>query len=65
MKKSIIILLCLFWTLYSKAQGVEYQTFIYTCDELQMKSQSRVKNLALQEVILETCLMQAKKQEKA
>ncbi len=27
MKKSIIILLCLFWTLYSKAQGVEYQTF--------------------------------------
>ena len=34
MKKSIIILLCLFWTLYSKAQGVEYQTFIYTSDEL-------------------------------
>lgn len=34
MKKSIVILLCLFWTLYSKAQGVEYQTFIYTSDEL-------------------------------
>lgn len=34
MKKSIIILLCLFWALYSKAQGVEYQTFIYTSDEL-------------------------------
>lgn len=34
MKKSIIILLCLYWTLYSKAQGVEYQTFIYTSDEL-------------------------------
>ena len=34
MKKSIIILLCLFWTLYGKAQGVEYQTFIYTSDEL-------------------------------
>lgn len=34
MKKCIVILLCLFWTLYSKAQGVEYQTFIYTSDEL-------------------------------
>lgn len=65
MKKSIIILLCLFWTLYSKAQGVEYQTFIIQVMNLQMKSQSRVKNLALREVILEICLMQAKKQEKA
>lgn len=34
MKKSIIIVLCLIWALYGKAQGVEYQTFIYTSDEL-------------------------------
>lgn len=34
MKRSIIIVLCLIWVLYSKAQGVEYQTFIYTSDEL-------------------------------
>lgn len=29
-----MVVLCLIWTLYSKAQGVEYQTFIYTSDEL-------------------------------
>lgn len=34
MKKTIMIILCLIWTLYGKAQGVEYQTFIYTSDEL-------------------------------
>lgn len=34
MKKTIMIILCLIWTLHSKAQGVEYQTFIYTSDEL-------------------------------
>lgn len=34
MKKTIMIILCLIWTLYGKAQGIEYQTFIYTSDEL-------------------------------
>ena len=34
MKKIIMIILCLIWTLYGKAQGIEYQTFIYTSDEL-------------------------------
>lgn len=29
-----MIILCLIWTLYGKAQGIEYQTFIYTSDEL-------------------------------